>query len=76
MTHFMKGYWEENELDPAWLMIIPDFLRLRHMLIYGLPHQMFDLNTIGEEEKEMLAGFRRDIENGTPITAFDFSALV
>ncbi|MDK1004412.1 phosphotransferase enzyme family protein [Bacillus subtilis] len=76
MTHFMKGYWEENELDPAWLMIIPDFLRLRHMLIYGLLHQMFDLNTIGEEEKEMLAGFRRDIENGTPITAFDFSALV
>ncbi|MEC1600798.1 MULTISPECIES: phosphotransferase enzyme family protein [Bacillus] len=76
MTHFMNGYREENNLDASWLKRIPDFLRLRHMLIYGLLHQMFDLNSIGTEEKEMLAGFRRDIENRTPITEFDFSKLV
>ncbi|WP_456280015.1 phosphotransferase enzyme family protein [Bacillus sp. K7] len=75
MTHFMKGYREENEIAAEWLKKIPDFLRLRHMLIYGLLHQMFDLDSIGEEEKEMLKGFKNDIENQTPITEFDFSKL-
>ncbi|XYR60452.1 phosphotransferase enzyme family protein [Bacillus amyloliquefaciens] len=76
MTHFMKGYREENDLDPAWLEHIPDFLRLRHMLIYGLLHQAFDLNALGDEEREMLKTFRRDIENETPITEYHFSAFV
>ncbi|WP_415273386.1 phosphotransferase enzyme family protein [Bacillus siamensis] len=76
MTHFMKGYREENDLDPAWLEKIPDFLRLRHMLIYGLLHQAFDLDSLGDEELEMLKGFRRDIENETPITEYHFSAFV
>ncbi|MEC3795416.1 hypothetical protein A6g_14160 [Bacillus velezensis] len=76
MTHFMKGYREENDLDPAWLEHIPDFLRLRHMLIYGLLHQAFDLNSLGDEEREMLKVFRRDIENETPITEYNFSAFV
>ncbi|PRR94782.1 hypothetical protein C6W24_19530 [Bacillus atrophaeus] len=75
MRHFLSGYREKNELDAAWLTKIPDFLRLRHMLIYGLLHQAFDLETIGQEEKEMLNGFRQDIENRTPITPFDFSKL-
>ncbi|AME06159.1 phosphotransferase enzyme family protein [Bacillus siamensis] len=76
MTHFMKGYREENDLDPVWLEKIPDFLRLRHMLIYGLLHQAFDLDSLGDEELEMLKGFRRDIENETPITEYHFSAFV
>lgn len=76
MTHFMKGYREENDLDPAWLEKIPDFLRLRHMLIYGLLHQAFDLDSLGDEELEMLKGFRSDIENETPITEYHFSACV
>ncbi|OIK19519.1 phosphotransferase enzyme family protein [Bacillus amyloliquefaciens] len=76
MTHFMKGYKEENDLDPSWLEKIPDFLRLRHMLIYGLLHQAFDLDSLGDEELEMLKGFRRDIENKTPITEYNFTSLV
>lgn len=76
MTHFMKGYKEENDLDPAWLEKIHDFLRLRHMLIYGLLHQAFDLDSLGDEELEMLKGFRRDIENKTPITEYNFTSLV
>ncbi|KYD00500.1 phosphotransferase enzyme family protein [Bacillus atrophaeus] len=75
MRHFLSGYREKNELDAAWLTKIPDFLRLRHILIYGLLHQAFDLETISQEEKEMLHGFRQDIENRTPITPFDFSKL-
>ncbi|AOC90154.1 phosphotransferase enzyme family protein [Bacillus amyloliquefaciens] len=76
MTHFMKGYKEENDLDPVWLEKIPDFLRLRHMLIYGLLHQAFDLDSLGDEELEMLKGFRRDIENKTPITEYNFTSFV
>ncbi|MGN9863927.1 phosphotransferase enzyme family protein [Bacillus swezeyi] len=75
MRHFLKGYQEKNKLEAAWLNKIPDFLRLRHMLIYGLLHQAFDLDAIGQEEKDMLDTFRDDIENQTPITDFDFSTL-
>lgn len=75
MKQFLKGYREENELGDEWLASISDFLRLRHILLYGLFHQAFDLATIGEEEKAMLASFRSDIEAATPITTFDFTKL-
>ncbi|MGG3326719.1 hypothetical protein ABEQ76_22475, partial [Bacillus velezensis] len=38
--------------------------------------QAFDLNALGDEEREMLKTFRRDIENETPITEYHFSAFV
>ncbi|MFJ5965892.1 phosphotransferase enzyme family protein [Bacillus sp. NPDC093026] len=75
MGHFLKGYRKENELDDAWLKTIPDFLRLRHMLIYGLLHQAFDLETIDSNQKAMLTRFREEIEQQTPITPFDFMQL-
>ncbi|MDZ5610048.1 phosphotransferase [Bacillus pseudomycoides] len=75
MRNFLKGYEEQNKLDLNSLERIPDFLRLRHMLIYGLLHQAFDFDTIGQEEKDMLARFKDEIENQTPITDFNFTAL-
>lgn len=75
MSHFLKGYRQENELDDAWLATIPDFLMLRHMLIYGLLHQAFDLRTLSADESAMLARFRKEIEDKTPITPFDFHQL-
>ncbi|MFS0655529.1 phosphotransferase enzyme family protein [Bacillus sp. 179-C3.3 HS] len=75
MSHFLKGYRKENELDDAWLTVIPDFLMLRHLLIYGLLHQAFDLQTMDSNEKAMLSQFRKDIEQNTPITPFDFGQL-
>lgn len=75
MSHFLKGYRQENELDDAWLATIPDFLMLRHMLIYGLLHQAFDLQTMTSDQKAMLSCFRKEIEQKTPITPFDFQQL-
>ncbi|WP_142505285.1 phosphotransferase enzyme family protein [Melghirimyces algeriensis] len=74
-THFMTGYRKENDLDPWWYQYIPDFLRLRHMLLYGLFHQFFDLNDLKDEEANMLKQYRYEIENETPIVNLDFTAI-
>ncbi|MHC4048242.1 hypothetical protein RAD10_42355, partial [Bradyrhizobium sp. 23AC] len=64
-----------HELDDAWQATIPDFLMLRHMLIYGLLHQAFDLQTLSADESAMLARFRKEIEDNIPVTPFDFHQL-
>ncbi|MFD1394693.1 phosphotransferase enzyme family protein [Kroppenstedtia eburnea] len=74
-THFVLGYRKENDLDPWWDQHIPDFLRLRHMLLYGLFHQFMDLDHLQDEEAKMLRQYRHDIENEIPVVRLDFTKL-
>ncbi|MFD1428037.1 phosphotransferase enzyme family protein [Kroppenstedtia sanguinis] len=74
-THFMIGYRRENDLDPWWAQQIPDFLRLRHVLLYGLFHQFMDLDHLQDEEAQMLRQYRHDIENETPVVRLDFTKI-
>lgn len=39
LRYILQGYREVRELDPDWLMLIPEFLRLRHILMYVLEYQ-------------------------------------
>jgi Ser/Thr protein kinase RdoA (MazF antagonist) len=32
LTHIMKGYFQENQLDQDWFGYLPDFLRLYDLL--------------------------------------------
>ncbi|MGZ4032825.1 MAG: phosphotransferase enzyme family protein, partial [Tumebacillaceae bacterium] len=75
MQHFLKGYREENQLDAWWLQHIPDFLRLQHALLYGLFHEFMDLDNLEPEQAEMLAQYRHDLEQETPIVDLDFTAF-
>lgn len=76
MIYFMKGYKEENDFDFVWFEKILDFFCLCYMLIYGLLYQVFDFDLFGDEEFEMLKGFRCDIENKILIIEYNFIFFV
>ncbi|MBL0385200.1 phosphotransferase [Tumebacillus sp. ITR2] len=66
LTHFIAGYQEESEFNPEWLTLFPDFLRLRHLLLYIVMQQAGE--TIPEE-------YRQKLIDGTPLVEFDFTTI-
>jgi Ser/Thr protein kinase RdoA (MazF antagonist) len=59
LEHFMAGYRTEHRLDPDWLRPIPDFLRLRALIMYVIGLQHLDLNSLTQSERKDLM-FHRD----------------
>ncbi len=76
MSSFLKGYRRENELDPAWLGEIPQFLKLREIDLYALIHRSFDVEHIEDPWiKRYMTGRRERIENNIPYIDFDWDSL-
>lgn len=76
MTHFLAGYRRENDLDPAWLVEIPNFLKLREIDLYAVIHRSFDVNNLtGRFEVGFMHNRKERIEAGVPFVDFDFSTL-
>jgi Ser/Thr protein kinase RdoA (MazF antagonist) len=77
LPHFLRGYRQENQLDPAWLKDLPTFLKLREILLYAVFHHSFDPHN---PDNEWVAGFmngrKRKIEADVPYIDFDFESLV
>ncbi len=69
--NIMKGYVEENTLSNWWLKKLPDFIRLRHMLLYSVLKQEMKLNPKGPWQP-MVDQWRPMIENDIPYIALDF----
>ena len=59
LKHFMAGYRTENQLHPDSLRSIPDFMRLRALIMYVLALKHLDLSSLTESERLTL-GFHRD----------------
>lgn len=76
MTHFLKGYAQENHLNPKWLKEIPYFLKLREIDLYAVIHRSFDVDEI---DHSWCARFMQDrkykIEHDLPYVDFDFESL-
>ncbi len=76
MRHFLNGYRQENELDPAWLRLIPDFLKLREIELYAVIHRSFDVTHLTDRwVAGYMDGRKARIENGVPYLDFDFEKL-
>ncbi|KEO84850.1 phosphotransferase enzyme family protein [Tumebacillus flagellatus] len=73
LTHFIEGYQEENAFNPEWLTLFPDFLRLRHLLLYIVLHQAGD--TLPEKYRQELPRHRQEIIDRTPRVEFDFTRI-
>lgn len=71
--HFMTGYNRENQLDPSWYRHIPHFLKLRHVLIYGVLNQF--RGSLSDQEAAELPRMRREIEQGTEVVELDFASV-
>jgi Ser/Thr protein kinase RdoA (MazF antagonist) len=72
LGHFMKGYKQENQLDPNWLTRLPDFLKLYDLINYGVFYQTWDMNNLSEVRKKTLYRVRNRIENEICIVDLDF----
>ena len=76
MTHFLKGYRAENQLDEEWLREIPSFLKLREIDLYGVIHRSFDVDNLEDPWVAMYMEDRKQrIENDMPYIEFDFTSL-
>jgi Ser/Thr protein kinase RdoA (MazF antagonist) len=76
MEHFMRGYRQENWLEPAWLREIPAFLKLREIDLYAIICRDFDVDHIEHRwTAEFMRGRKEKIENDVPYLDMDFRSL-
>lgn len=76
LEHFLRGYSQAYRLDECWLQEIPDFLRLRRLLLYVVVLAALD------PEHQEFEGYQAFLEKSgprilanTPVVDFDFGSL-
>jgi len=73
---FMKGYRQENTLDPLWLDSIPYFLKLREIDLYALIHRSFDVENLADPWNiNYMNGRKERIEKDIPYLNFKWNTL-
>ena len=72
LQHFMAGYNRHHKLDPVWFRHVPDFLMLRHILLYTIFFQSHERSQITPDQWTEQEKRRKIIENQEPIVPFDF----
>ncbi len=77
MPAFLRGYREENRLDPAWLSELPHFLKLREIDLFAQIHFSYpDGDHPGDPWSVRFMKDRRErIENGVPFIDYDWNSL-
>ncbi|MBN2853655.1 MAG: phosphotransferase [Clostridia bacterium] len=61
--HFMNGYHKQNQLDQQWIIKIPDFIKLREMVLYAAIYRSLDTNNLPPWPALFMEGRRNSIEN-------------
>jgi amicoumacin kinase len=75
MKHFLRGYREENQLDPRWLREIPFFLKLREIDLYTQIRRQFENYEDDPWCAHYMQGRKERINQGMPYINFDFGSL-
>jgi Ser/Thr protein kinase RdoA (MazF antagonist) len=75
LKHFLKGYAMENSLETYWLASIPNFLKLREMVVFEVFNKKWDLENLNEKQKALLEEMRYKIENDIPVLDMDFTVF-
>jgi amicoumacin kinase len=78
MPLFLRGYRDENPLDPAWLKELPHFLKLREIDLFAQIHFSFadGDNPADPWSARFMHGRRERIERGLPFINFDWDSLL
>lgn len=71
--HFMKGYNMENSLEAFWFDTIPNFLKLRELIVFEVLNKKWDLKNLNEKQSALLDDMKYKIENDIPFLNMDFS---
>ncbi len=81
LSHFMRGYREENALERWWLAELPWFMKLREIEMYAVIYRDFaipdgDVSLIDDEwAAAFMRGRKARIEHDVPYLDMDFAAL-
>jgi Ser/Thr protein kinase RdoA (MazF antagonist) len=76
MRHFIDGYTQENAFNPAWLALIPDFMKMREIDLYAVIHRSFDVENLDDPWcARFMDGRKRRIEGEVPVIEMDFEEL-
>lgn len=77
LPRFLAGYALENTLDSTWLAMIPMFLKVREIELFGVLHRSFDDPEAVDDPwiKGFMTGRRERIEADMPFVDFDFGSL-
>lgn len=76
MPGFLRGYGQENRIDPVWLQELPHFMKLREIELYAEVHFGFDLEKDnGAWVRNYMDGRMERIEEGAPSVEFDWESL-
>ena len=76
LTHFLRGYEREYQLDAWWIAEIPHFLKLREIDLYAIIHRSFDVSNLTDSWiRGYMHGRKELIEAGTPYIDFDFESF-
>lgn len=71
LEHFLKGYRDENHLDNLWITLLPDFLKLRELLLYVVIYRSCDMTNPGPWEKNYMNNRKHLIEHDIPFLGED-----
>jgi Ser/Thr protein kinase RdoA (MazF antagonist) len=74
LHNFLKGYLTENHLSMFWLEQLPLFLKLLEINIYDMVAKSYS-DDADEWVMKFMAGRKERLENDTPYTTLDYSAL-
>jgi Ser/Thr protein kinase RdoA (MazF antagonist) len=76
MPDFLRGYSQENKLNPIWLKEIPYFLKLREIDLFAIIHFSFGLEWQDDPwNKGYMDGRKERIDAGLPYIEFDWESL-
>lgn len=73
LRHFMRGYNMENSLETFWFDAIPNFLKLRELIVFEVLNKKWDLKNLSEKQSALLDDIKHKIENDIPFLDINFS---
>ncbi|AZU62309.1 phosphotransferase enzyme family protein [Neobacillus mesonae] len=75
-SHFLKGYYEENELDPYWIQQIPLFFKLRDLTLYSVFHKKEDLSNASERLQNLVSEIKYRFLLDEAIADINFEIII
>lgn len=73
MQSFMSGYRKENSLDDYWIEKIPEFLKLRELIVHVGIYKKWDFTDLNEWQKDYLDQSASRIKKGSALVKYQNS---
>lgn len=70
MRYFLSGYYSENNLDDYWIEKIPEFLKLRELIVHVGIYKKWDLNNLSQWQKDYYNQSANRIKNGISLVEY------